>query len=236
MNVALVLLSIPVVVAAVVLILVAGRREPDPDRRRTEARYLGAVCFLAVFVTLFGAYGVVAQLSTFVIDRGDDREFSFDDADDIAPLPLPGGGGRPSDDAIWRGAVQAALLTAAAAAVLVFHRRRRRVLRATPEFGDSTAARADTAYLYAACFVAAFLILFCAAFGVYGLFRIVAPGVTGFDNDLERQRGIAQAVSLAALGVGALLVFRVHWRERPGAPAAPAVPPEPVAPDPVPMA
>jgi hypothetical protein len=214
---------------------VAGRREPDPDRRRTEARYLGAVCFLAVFVTLFGAYGVVAQLSTFVIDRGDDNEFSFDDADDLAPLPLPGGG-RPSDDAIWRGTVQAALLTAAAAGVLVFHRRRRRALRATPEFGDSTAARADTAYLYVACFVAAFLVLFSAAFGVYGLFRIVAPGVTGFDTDVERQRGIAQAISLAALGLGALLVFRIHWQDRPSRPGAPGEPEEPSAPEPVAMA
>jgi hypothetical protein len=230
MNVALVVLTIPVVVAATILILVAGRRDPDPDHRRTEARYVGAVCLLSVFVTLFGAYAVVAQLSTFVIDRGERDELSFDANDDLAPIPLPGSG-RPSDDAIWRGTVQAVLLTAAAAGVLAFHRIRRRALRAPADFGESSAARADTAYLYAACFLAAFLVLFSATYGVYGLFRIVAPGVTGAGGDVERQRGIAQAISLLALGIGSLLVFLLHWRERPTRPEepGPAAIPEPVS-------
>jgi hypothetical protein len=231
MNAAFIGFAIPVAVAAAIVILVAGRREPDPDRHRTEARYLGAVCFLSVFVVLFGAYGVVAQLSSFVIDRDDPRE-SFTFEDDVSPIPFPGGG-RPSDDALWRGAVQAALLTAAATGVLMFHRGRRRALVAPPGFRETAAARADTTYLYATCFLAAFLVLFAVTFGVYGLFRVVAPGVTGFDSDLERQRGIAQAVSLTALAIGAVLVFLLHWRDRPQEAASDAAP-EP-DPDPVPM-
>jgi hypothetical protein len=215
MNVALISFAFPVAIAGAIVILVAARRDADPDRRRTEARYLGAVCFLSVFVTLFGAYAVVAQLSSFVIDREQSDAFSFDEGQVVNPIPLPSGGGRASDDATWRGAVQAALLTAAATGVLMFHRGRRRDLRATPSFTDSAAARVDTAYLYVACFLAAFVVLVAATYGTYGIFRVVAPGVTGFDSDVERQKGIAQAISLAALGVGSYLVFLVHWRERP---------------------
>jgi hypothetical protein len=213
MRVALVSFVVPVAVAGVILILVAGRRDADLDRRRTEARYLGAICFLAVFVTLFAAYAVAAELSSFIIDRTPERgSFSYTPLEQI---PFATASARASNDAIWRGAVQASLLGAAAGGVLVFHRRRRRALLTTPDFSDSAAERADVAYLYTTCFLAAFVILVAAAYGTYGLFRAVAPGVTGLDSDVERQKGIAQAISLAALGVGSYLVFLIHWRERP---------------------
>lgn len=241
MNVALVAVAASIAIAGVILILVAARTAADPDRRRTQARYLGAVCFLAVFVTLFGAYAVVAQLSSFIVDRENDSPYPMSDSrvaiGDGAwapytadgPFPSIGGSGRPSDDAIWRGAVQAALVTAAAAGILVFHRSRRRTLLATPDFTDTAASRVDTAYLYVACFLAALVILAAAAFGAYGLFRAIAPGVARFHGgDTERQRGIAQTVSLVALGLGALVVFRVHWRGRP-VPAADASAPPTVA-------
>lgn len=241
MNVALVAVASSIAIAAVILILVAARTAADPDRRRTQARYLGAVCFLAVFVTLFGAYAVVARLSSFIVDRDNGSQHSLSGFRDAVgggagatytadgTFPLIGGSGRPSDDAIWRGAVQAGLLTAAAAGILVFHRLRRRTLLATPDFTDSAASRVDTAYLYVACFLAAFVILAAAAFGTYGLFRAIAPGVARFHGgETERQRGIAQAVSLVALGLGSLVVFRMHWRGRP-APAGDTSAPPPVA-------
>jgi thiol-disulfide isomerase/thioredoxin len=159
------------------------------------------------------AWGARVFPSSFIVDRDGGNEFSYSPMDEI---PMMGNSGRSSDDAIWRGTVQAALLTAAATGVLMFHRGRRRSLLATPDFTESAAQRADAAYLYAACFLAAFIILAAAAFGTYGLFRAVAPGVTGFgDGDIERQKGIAQAISLAALGLGAAAVFVLHWRERP---------------------
>jgi len=61
---------------------------------------------------------------------------------------------------------------------------------------------------------AAFLVLMALAFGTYGIFRIAAPGVaTSGGGSTERQRGIAQALSLLALAGGAALIFRAHWSD-----------------------
>jgi hypothetical protein len=54
-------------------------------------------------------------------------------------------------------------------------------------------------------------------------------------GDVERQRGIAQAISLLALGGGALVVFLFHWWERPARsepgpePVEDPAPPAPIA-------
>lgn len=213
MNEAVMFSVMPVVVAAVIVILIAGRREADADRRRTPARYLGAVCFLSVFVTLFAAYAVVAQVSRFVIDDDRREPTAFDMGRDMMAQDF--GYPRESGDAIWRGAVQALLVGAAAGAILGFHWRRRGALRTSNDFGASAAGRVDSAYAYAVCFVAAFVILLAAAFGLYGIFQIAAPGVaTNVGGDVARQRGIAEAISLLALAAGAVLVFRVHWGQR----------------------
>ena len=44
--------GIPLLVA-VILVLVAGRREPDTAQTRTQARYLAAICLISLFVALF---------------------------------------------------------------------------------------------------------------------------------------------------------------------------------------
>jgi hypothetical protein len=229
MSVTTILWVAPVLVVGVILILVAGRRDADGAELRTPARYVGAACLLATFLTLFGAFGVVSQLSKFVISN-DARDFSSSfSSSSGADFGDFSGGGRERDDALWRGAVQFGLLTAASAAVLVFHRRRRTELLATPSAPDGLVGRVDRTYLYVACFVAVFLVLFAAYAAVYGIFRAVAPGVTAFHGGSgERERGIAQAISLGALALGAAAVFLWHWRDTPRRlvppPAAPAGP------------
>jgi hypothetical protein len=180
-----------------------------------------------VFLTLFFAFGLVSQLSRFVVSN-DSSSFAVD-FDDVEAFGV--GSSRESDDAIWRGAVQFGLLTVASAGVLVFHRRRRRELLATPGFAESDASRVDRAYLYIACFLAVFLVLFAAYSAVYGLFRTIAPGVTTFHGGSgERERGIAQLISFAALAIGALAVFALHWRETPKRKIVPPPVPPPVSP------
>jgi hypothetical protein len=239
MNVAVFAWAIPVLVVALILILVADRRGDDAAGYRTPARYLGAACFLAVFLTLFSTFGVVAQLSRFVIshDRGSSLDVGAESFSSFGGRSLGDRLDEQSDNAIWRGTVQFGLLAVASAGVLVFHRRKRDALRAAPGFLESGASRADHAYLYTACFVAVFLVLFAAFAGVYGLFKVVAPGVASVGGGAsERERGIAQAISFGALALGSLAVFVLHWREVPRrdllAPRVPAGPPvaPPVAP------
>jgi hypothetical protein len=97
----------------------------------------------------------------------------------------------------------------------VFHARRRRELQAEDEFEHGGHPwRIDRAYLYAVCFVAVLVALFALGVGAYGVFRTLAPGVTGefIPRHLERHEGIAQLISQVWLGLPALDVF-VRGRE-----------------------
>jgi len=91
---------------------------------------------------------------------------------------------------------------------------------------DTTGRRAFAVYLAAVNFVAIFTLvfasfaavlvaLFALGVGAYGVFRTLAPGVTGefTPRHLERQEGVAQLISQAWLGLVALYVFVRAWRE-----------------------
>lgn len=186
------MLVVPVgVLVLAVIILAAGRGEPDTTGRRAFTVYLSAVNFIAIFTLVFASFAAVQSLATLVVD------------------------GR-SEDAAVRGAVQAGLIAGAAVVVLVFHARRRRELRAGAEFeAGGPAWRIDRAYLYAVCFVAVLVALFALGVGAYGAFRTLAPGVTeeAVTRHLERQEGVAQLVSQVWLGLTALYVFLRAWRE-----------------------
>jgi hypothetical protein len=215
-----------VVVVATIIVLVAGRREPDTERVRTVTRYLDSVALLSTFVVLFAGYAIVAQLSRFIINEG--HRFGDGIVDNFVGSASGSSSGdvslaptyfyrHASNDVIWRGVVQAALVLLAAAVILAFHRRHRAVVVAAPGFDATAGGRVDVAFRYATCFTAAFVILMSLAFGLYGLFQAVAPGVAAAGGgSTARERGIATAISLLALGVGSVVVFRAHWSGRMG--------------------
>ena len=213
MNSSVVGVASAVVVIATILVLVAGRKEPDSEHSRTLARYVDSVNLLSVYVVLFATYAIVAQLTRFIVDER--RRFSSGpDLLDVAGSSFSEGAAyiNRGNDAIWRSAVLAALVLLAAALILWFHRRQRRRMLAVDGFEATAAWRVDTAYRYAVCFVAAFVVLMALAFGLYGLFRVAAPGVAVPGGGATvRQKGFGQAISLLVLGVGALLIFRLHW-------------------------
>jgi hypothetical protein len=191
-----VFLALPLFVLVLAIIIFAGR-ETDTTGRRAFAVYVAAVSFVAIFTAVFASYAAAVSLSDLIVD------------------------GR-SEDAAVRGAVQAGLVTAAALVVLMFHTRRRRELHVADEYEVGAPAwRIDRAYLYVVCFVAILVALFAFGAGAYGLFRVLAPGVTadGLSKHLERQEGVAQLLSLTWLGLVGLYVFLRSWREVAAEPA-----------------
>jgi len=192
----LAVLLIPLLVV-VILVLVAGRKDDDPDGTRTQARYLGAITLVAVFVALLAFFGMVHALTDLIVDKA----------------PRGGGGGvARSDDADYRMAARAALLGIAASVVFVFHVRRARTLAPADGFPQQAAGRVARAALYGACFVAAIIVIVAATKGFYGLFKVVAPSTFGSGNDdIVRQRGISDVISFAFLGLGAAFIFVRSW-------------------------
>src|SRR6478752_4584216 len=93
-----------VVLVATILVLVAGRREPDTERSRTLTRYLDAVALLSTFVVLFAGYAIVAELSRFFVNANHRGDSAIDSvigaasgrADPGVPSPPPGRGHPPS--------------------------------------------------------------------------------------------------------------------------------------------
>lgn len=223
MNIAIVVSAGIVVVLATIIVLVAARREPDGEHLRTLTRYVDSVSLLSVFVMLFALYAAIAQLCQFIVNENHrsgsssiiDRaggSFTGGSQTSIDGFLRQAEGISRANDMIWRGFVQAVLVAIAAAVVWSFHARQRRALRTSDGFDASSGARVDLAFRYAVCFVAAFLVLMALAFGTYGLFRIAAPGVASSGGgSTEQQRGIAQALSLLSLAVGAVVIFRAHW-------------------------
>ena len=59
---------IPLLVV-VILILVAGRKDDDPDGTRTQARYLGAITIVAVFIALLAFFGTVHALTDLIVEK-----------------------------------------------------------------------------------------------------------------------------------------------------------------------
>jgi hypothetical protein len=218
------LFGVPVLVA-VILVLVAARRDDDAAHTRTEARYLGAIVVVSLFVTLFATFGVVRGLSDLIVDKQDVRSAVPEDVQDAIDN-IPGLGSIPgfsaselrNDDADYRLAVQSALLAVAAGLVFVFHDRRARRLVPPGEIDETATGRVARACVYGICFVAAIVVIVAAAKAGYGVFRVIAPDVTGAGrDDPERQRGIAELLSYAFLTGGAAFVFHRAWRWLPAA-------------------
>lgn len=216
--------GIPLLVA-IILVLVAGRSDADLARTRTQTRYLAAICLVSLFVALFAAFGTVRALTDLIVDKEASSQAAnvpeqLEDIFDSLPngqqiFDLPGGGDDlANDDADYRLAVQAFLLFLAAGIVFAFHDQRAHRLVPGASIDDSATGKVARAYLYGVAFIASLVVLVALAKAGYGLFRVLAPSVTGGgSDDVERQRGISELLSYAFLaGGGALIFFRAwHW-------------------------
>ncbi|MGH9282396.1 MAG: hypothetical protein ACRD0S_05610, partial [Acidimicrobiales bacterium] len=211
------------------VLALAGRGDPDPTGGRTYAFYLFAVTFISLFITLFALIGVVQAVVRIPLP---------DSAGEI-PVPIGPGSAVYGEELIapapgfegsqqgfrqyqsfdpdrewWRMAVQVALIAVAAGMVLRFHAAKARELLTEPGVEASPAWRTYQAYVHAVCFVSVLIVLVAGAAAAYGLFRVIAPGVTAQFSSAtaEREGGIAQLVTGGISALASFAVFVYHWR------------------------
>jgi hypothetical protein len=204
---------IPFVVVATatfaIVAVVTARRDPDPSGTRPYAVYLSLVLFVALFTALFAATAAVSNAIRIPLK---DSITTLIPVGSTSAAPLVHGA-IDVDKQHTAGAVQAALIVIAALLVMWFHVGRLRELVQEPRFSDSPGRRTYQVYLHAVSFVSTTILIFAGAAAIYGLFRILAPGTTDqfVPASLERDQGIAQAVSTGLLALLAFAIFRYHW-------------------------
>ena len=212
-----VLFSLVPLVLIVVVFLVAGRGEPDPEGRRPYASYLCAVSFVAVFIALFALFGVATSIAD-VVQSNDDFISSSSggfSSDSISSQITSSRGptarvleSSSSDDEHWNAAVQAGLIAVAALALLVLHLRRLGAMTNEAGFFRSAAWRVHQVFLYLVCFVAVLTLLGAAVSTAYGGFRALAPGVTSTGS---RSDGVSQLVTSGLLALAAGVIYQWAW-------------------------
>jgi hypothetical protein len=214
------------------VLALAGRGEPDPTGGRTYALYLFAVTFISLFITLFALIGVVQAVVRIPLsDVGGEVPVAIGSSGagygsvggSGLTTPVPGFETHSAvaqyqsfdpDRELWRMAVQAALIALAAGIVLRFHAAWARELLSEPGVEGSPAWRTYQAYVHAVCFVSVLIALVAGAAAAYGLFRLIAPGVTAqfSSSTAERQGGITQFVIGGLSVLASYAVFAYHWR------------------------
>jgi hypothetical protein len=220
-----------------IVVVIGGRKEPDPDHQRPPATYYALVQFLTIFVVLFATLAVASSLLNLTTDDdGGSGVLRRSVTRSYVELDQGDGGGYArmraydgsEDDADWSNAVRGLIVVVVAGGIYLMHERRR------PRFPRSSPGRRIwTTYLYAACFVA--IVTAAAAFvaALFNGWEAVAPGVTGGG---PRSEGLRDFGATAILAVGAALIFWRHlrWAEPRPATAPPPgfAPPQPPAPQP----
>ncbi len=227
------LLLIGLIVIAIVA-FASNRSDPDPEGRRPYAIYLVSITFITLFLALFSLSGTVSALTHLALPNHPEPVVFPSDDFGSPDFRLP-----DQNDQEIRDAVETGVVAVIALLVLALHVRRLRELENDVRTDGAAARRTYTAYLYVVCFFALLTLIGAAAAAATGLFRIIAPGTTGFGPmSVERDRGIEVLVPAATLASAALAIFTYHWRRagffgRPSRArtAVPGVPP-PAAPPP----
>jgi hypothetical protein len=229
------------VVAAGLMAVVAtitGRRLEDPDATRPRAIYLSVamlptlllavvgavVCLEAIVRLILGPEPQGGQALKDLVDR-----FAGAGGGDVAARVLQslpenlrglaqgaiGRLGIDPTDAFWRKAVGAGIAAIVAGGVHWLHYTWRKRFLGTYGIVSSPAGRTFQAYAYTTTFV--FVVGFVVGLvgAGYGLFRIVAPGVTAVfavAEDAEREVGVAQLVAGGALAIASWFIVDRHWK------------------------
>jgi hypothetical protein len=226
------------VLVLVIVLIVGGRREPDPEQQRPAAIYYALVQFVTVFVVLFALFAMASSLLNLTTSDSASSDRIFSDFSVGPTFAGPGGrpvivggdgtlnggvlrehGSRSQHDQDWADAVRAFIVVLVAGAIFAFHERRR------PRFPPGTPGhRVWKTYLYAVSFVAVLTTVGALTGALFKVWEGIAPGITG---DGPRSHAFRDAGSVAFLALTAGLVFWRHlsWAEPPRGREAAAPPP-----------
>jgi hypothetical protein len=220
-----------------VVATITGRRQPDDASTRPRAIVLAVGMFPLLVIGVLAARGAIDAVVRLIL--GPEAGVLGGIADAVAGGALggvPGGFGDlgiDATDAAVRALVSSAIVAIVAFALFRLLLDWRDGLTGEAAFPGSPAARVlqSFAYLVVLMFVALF------AVGVveagYGLFRVIAPGtsaVLGIGESAEREAGVADIVSGAALAAASWWLFQTHWKlaatwRGTGSPDVPGPPP-----------
>jgi len=195
-------LPLIVVLAIVAVVILGDRKEPDPQRDRPLAVYLGTACFVGVAMLL---------MSVFVVVTG---------ATSITE------GARNHDEDVT-GLVSGLIVAALAAGVVRFHLPQLKSVSDSPN-----GLRVFTRYVYITSFLALLVALGTAATAAFAVYGTVAPETANYDSwaDAFRQL-ISMGVMAAASGLVLQWHWRQATELRAAETSAGAeVEPEPIAP------
>lgn len=217
---------LPALLVVVVVLLLTGRNEPDPQRERPYAVYLFSVTFLALAVAVFAASRAAGAFVGAVL-KPEPRSFTqileqqsdaSSPSSEEAPPPSVVLGvtsqpdGTDASNRWTREALQALLVGLPAVWVLWFHRGRIPGLLADAGASAPAIERLHETFLHTVCFAAVVTAMVAVPLAGWGLVRWGWPSLTSPPGAPdEGAHGLVQLAANGVLAAGALIAARVHW-------------------------
>ncbi len=231
-----------------VVAVIAGRHLPDEPARRPRAIWI-SVAMLPVLVIGVLAGAAFIEALVLLILGPESKGAGFAEAiGGLADRGRPGmnglggllggmdGFGNDATDRVVRTLVSSGVVAIVTLVLYRIHEGWRGELVAETGFAGSAAARVLQAFAYTAVLIFVVLFAVSAVKAGYGIFRIAAPGTSALfpiNEAAERERGVADLLSGAALAGASWWLLQMHrrlaatWRGEPS--PTPAAPPPPAA-------
>lgn len=215
-----VVLLVPALLVLLVLLVLTGRSEPDPQGERPYAIYLFATTFVALVVAVLAGASASGALARMVLEPEpralpiasigsafrDASAFNDEATADYEPADVGERAAREATLSLFVGVP--------AVWVAWFHRRRIPQLLAKAGPSTPLVERLRSTFLHAVCFVAVVTAMFAVALAAWGLVRWGWPDMTASAGAIdEGAHGIVQLAANGALALAAIAVARVHWLE-----------------------
>ncbi len=225
--------------AAILMAVVAtitGRRLADEGASRPRAIYLSVAMLPVLLVTVVAGAVFLDAIVQLILGPEQPKLDAVNDligrfgGTDLGGLGdalqgLPGGLGGlieragagigiERSDLLARQAVVTGIAVVVGAFLYWLHLGWRRDLMDEAGFHASPAARTFQAYAYTTTFVFVVVFLLAVGHAGYGLFRVIAPGMTAgleFTETADRERGVAEFIAGGGLAIVAYWLATMHW-------------------------